>query len=94
MRELEQQLAELESRHSDTLRSYEALQHEYSSVKGELERLRSPSSSFSTPSTSSSSRRGGGEGYVPAAWEESKVEILDPLLFDVSAFCFDSEEGK
>jgi AP-1-like factor len=87
MRELEARLAELEGRHSDTLRSYEALQHEYTSVKQELERLRKgrAESSSSTGSRDYSSH--------PRDWDESKVEILDPLLFDVSAFCFDQEDS-
>jgi len=84
MRELEQRLAELEGRHSDTLRSYEALQHEYSSVKQELDRLRKDRGESSGSRDYHSQHRD---------WDESKVEILDPLLFDVSAFCFDQEES-
>jgi len=89
MRELEARLAELEGRHSDTLRSYETLQHEYSSVKQELDRLRKDRES----SSSSSSSRDYNHSSHSREWDESKVEILDPLLFDVSAFCFDQDES-
>lgn len=84
MRELEQRLGELEGRHSDLSRSYESLQLEYSSVKQELDTLRKD------PSTQQPSSR----NYQSREWEESKGEILDPLLFDVSAFCFDQDEGQ
>jgi len=84
MRELEQCLAELEGRHSNTLRSYEALQHEYTSVKQELDRLREDRGEASSSRDYHSQHRD---------WDESRVEILDPLLFDVSAFCFDQEES-
>jgi len=90
MRELEQRLSELEGRHSDLSRSYESLQVEYSSVKQELDKLRKDSSR--RESTSSGSSRDYHSSH--RAWEESKVEILDPLLFDVSAFCFDQEDTE
>jgi len=89
MRELEQRLAELEGRHTDLSRSYDSLQVEYTNVKQELERLRKENARLE--GSSSSSRH-----YHAKDWEESKGEILDPLLFDVSAFCFDQdhEGGK
>jgi len=87
MRELEQRLGELEGRHSDLTKSYETLQLEYSSVKQELDRLRRENARVEGSSS-------GTRNYHPKDWEESKVEILDPLLFDVSAFCFDQEEGE
>jgi len=90
MRELEQRLAELEGRHSDLSRSYESLQVEYSSVKSELERIRRDGSRVE--STSSGTSRDYHSNH--REWEESKVEILDPLLFDVSAFCFDHEDSE
>jgi len=90
MRELEQRLSELEGRHSDLSRSYESLQIEYSSVKQELDRLRKDGSR--SESTSSGSSRDYHSSH--REWEESKVEILDPLLFDVSAFCFDQEDTE
>lgn len=83
MRELEQRLGELEGRHSDLSRSYESLQHEYTSVKQELDKLRNDNN-----------RHEGPRNYQSRDWEESKGEILDPLLFDVSAFCFDQDEGQ
>lgn len=86
MRELEQRLNELEGRHSDLSRSYESLQLEYSSVKQELEILRKDNARLEG-STSSRS-------YQSREWEDSKPEILDPLLFDVSAFCFDQDDGS
>jgi len=86
MRELEQRLNELEGRHTDLSRSYESLQLEYSSVKQELDRLRKGAehSPANTSKSYHSSTRG---------WDDSKAEILDPLLFDVSAFCFDQDES-
>jgi AP-1-like transcription factor len=89
MRELEQRLAELEGRHTELSRSYDSLQVEYTNVKQELERLRKENARLE--GSSSSSRH-----YHAKDWEESKGEILDPLLFDVSAFCFDQdhEGGK
>lgn len=86
MRELEQRLAELEGRHTDLSRSYESLQLEYTSVKQELERLRKDKEGSSSSSRHSSH-------YQSKGWEDSKGEILDPLLFDVSAFCFDQDDG-
>jgi predicted nuclease with TOPRIM domain len=88
MRELEQRLAELEGRHTDLSRSYESLQIEYTNVKQELEKLRKDGSRVDAASSSSTSRH-----YHSRGWEDSKGEILDPLLFDVSAFCFDQDEG-
>jgi len=90
MRELEQRLGELEGRHNDLSRSYESLQLEYSSVKQELDRLRRDGGRVE--STSSGTSRDYHSSH--REWEESKVEILDPLLFDVSAFCFDHEESE
>jgi len=90
MRELEQRLGELEGRHNDLSQSYEALQVEYTSVKQELDRLRKENNRLENSSPGST------RGYPPSSergWEDSKVEILDPLLFDVSDFCFDQEEG-
>jgi len=88
MRDLEQRLAELEGRHSDLSRSYESLQLEYTSVKQELEKLRKESARSEGGSTSSSRH------HHSRGWDDSKGEILDPLLFDVSAFCFDQYEGQ
>jgi len=86
MRELEQRLNELEGRHSDLSRSYESLQNEYSSVKQELDHLRKGAEQ-SPPNTARDYATGS------RGWDDSKVEILDPLLFDVSAFCFDQDES-
>jgi len=88
MRELEARLSELEGRHTDLSRSYESLQLEYSTVKSELDRLRKENARLE--GTSSSTSRDYHRGWE----EESKVEILDPLLFDVSAFCFDQDESE
>ncbi|RDW82015.1 hypothetical protein BP6252_03127 [Coleophoma cylindrospora] len=88
MRELEQKLGELEGRHNDLTRSYESLQVEYSSVKAELDRLRKDSSKTDSSSPQS---------YIPTSdptWDHSKDESLDPLLFDVSAFCYDHEDDQ
>ncbi len=86
MRALEQRLCELEGRHNDLSRSYESLQSDYRKAKQELDQLRKESSSMDCSSNSSRS-------YQSREWEESKGEILDPLLFDVSAFCFDQDES-
>ena len=89
MRELEQRLGELEGRHTDLSRSYESLQLEYSSVKQELDRLRKENARLEGVSSASGSRN-----FQSKEWEESRGEILDPLLFDVSAFCFDRDDGE
>lgn len=86
MRELEQRLAELDTRHTDLSRSYESLQNEYTSVKQELDKLRKENARLENLSGSS-------KHYSSKDWEQSKGEILDPLLFDVSAFCFDQDEN-
>lgn len=91
MRELEQRLGELEGRHTDLSRSYESLQLEYSNVKQELDRLRKDNARLESNSTSNPSTS---RHYQPRDWEESRREILDPLLFDVSAFCFDQDDSE
>ncbi|KAI9643894.1 hypothetical protein NHQ30_007245 [Ciborinia camelliae] len=90
MRELEQRLEELEGRHNDLSRSYESLQVEYAGVKQELDRLRKEKGHPERPGSGSPRDFEGSNGKV---WDESRVESVDPLLFDVSAFCFDQEEG-
>ncbi|TVY55772.1 AP-1-like transcription factor napA [Lachnellula cervina] len=82
MRELEQQLGELEGRHNDLSRSYDSLQVEYTSVKHQLEGLRGENARLQSSSRSCQAK----EYDVPNG------EILDPCLFDVSAFCFDQED--
>jgi AP-1-like factor len=94
MRELEQRLGELEGRHSDLSRSYETLQLEYSSVKSELDRLRKENAKLEGSSSNTTREYHSSHGHTHREWDESKVEILDPLLFDVSAFCFDQEDGE
>jgi AP-1-like factor len=84
MRELEQKLSELEGRHNDLSRSYESLQLEYTSVKQELDKLRK----------NNTRSEGSSRNFESREWEQSKPEILDPLLFDVSAFCFDQEDNS
>lgn len=84
MRELEQRLGELEGRHNDLSRSYDSLQAEYATAKGELDRLRKENARL----------EGTSRNYHGKEYEEPTGEILDPLLFDVSAFCFDPEEGQ
>jgi len=84
MRELEQRLGELEGRHNDLSQSYDSLQVEYTSVKQELDRVRKENDRLE----GSSSR------YQSKDYDEpSGGEILDPLLFDVSAFCFDQDSS-
>ncbi len=78
-RELEQRLSELEGQHNDLSRSYESLQLEYTSVKQELDRLRKEREE---PAHSAQTRE----------WDGKEGGALDPVLFDVSAFCFDHGE--
>ena len=85
MRDLEQRLGELEGRHNDLTQSYESLQVEYSSVKQELDKLRQENERLEDAASGKETRRG---------WEDPKGEVLDPLLFDVSAFCFDQADGE
>ena len=94
MRELEQRLGELEGRHSDLSRSYDSLQLQYSSVKSELDRLRKENTRLEGSSSNAGREYHSNHGQTHRDWDESKVEILDPLLFDVSAFCFDQEDGE
>jgi len=82
MRELEQQLGELEGRHNDLSQSFDSLQVEYTSVKHQLEGLREENARL----------QGSSRSYQAKEYEESNGEILDPLLFDVSAFCFEQED--
>jgi len=94
MRELEQRLGELEGRHNDLTRSYESLQVEYSSVKQELDRLRKDSKRPEKFEDSSKSYHSGDGDSGSGEWEASKEEVMDPLLFDVSAFCYDPEDDE
>ena len=84
MRELEQRLGELESLHNGLSRSYDSLQLEYTSVKQELERIQEENARLK-----SSSRN-----YQAVEFDEPNGEVLDPLLFDVSEFCFDLDDGQ
>jgi AP-1-like factor len=97
MRELEQRLGELEGRHSDLSRSYESLQLEYSSAKTEVERLRKENARLEGSASSSSSTarevQSSSHSHVEGG-EESKPVVLDPLLFDVSAFCFGEDHDR
>jgi chromosome segregation ATPase len=86
-RELEQRLGELEGRHTDLSRSYEILELEYSNAKQELEGLRKDNATLEGSSSLS-------RNYQSKEWEESKGEILDPLFFDVLAFCFDQDDSE
>ncbi|TGO60618.1 hypothetical protein BCON_0034g00540 [Botryotinia convoluta] len=90
MRELEQRLEELEGRHSELSRSYESLQVEYSGVKSELDRMRKGKTD---PERSVSGLPKDFEQSNLRGWDESKMESMDPLLFDVSTFCYDQEES-
>ncbi|KIN05506.1 hypothetical protein OIDMADRAFT_112975 [Oidiodendron maius Zn] len=85
MKEIEEKLDELQGQHSDLTRSYEALQVEYASVKQELDQLRRKNESHSPEDSS----------YAASSireWEECQTEPTDPLLFDVSAFCYEPED--
>ena len=81
----EKHMRELETKLNELSRSYETLQVEYSSVKQELDKLRKETMEGSNSSNP--------RNYQAKDWEESRREILDPLLFDVSAFCFEQEES-
>jgi len=96
MRELEQRLGEVEGRHTDLSRCYETLQVEYSSVKSELDRLRKENARLqgTHPASNITREYHSSHGHGQREWDESKVGILDPLLFDMSTFCFDQEDGE
>jgi AP-1-like transcription factor len=81
MKEIEEKLTELQGEHSDLARSYETLQGEYAKVKQELEALRRKHDDGTT--SPGSSMKG---------WDESEADPTDPLLFDVSAFCYEQAE--
>lgn len=93
MKELESRLSELEGRYTSLSRSYESLQLEYSSVKSELDRNRRENAGLEGPPADTTREYHPNHNPSHREWDESKVEILDPLLFDVSAFCFDQEDG-
>ncbi|KAH8811707.1 putative AP-1-like transcription factor [Xylogone sp. PMI_703] len=80
MRELEARLTELEGRHSELTASYDSLQVEYATAKEELDRLRKENDALTGLSGS------------PKEYQE-RVDGVDPLLFDVSAYCYD-EDGE
>ncbi|RFU29143.1 hypothetical protein B7463_g7193, partial [Scytalidium lignicola] len=80
MRELEARLNDLEGRHSELAASYDSLQVEYAHAKEELDRLRKENESLNGMASNS-------KEYP------ERMEDVDPLLFDVSAFCFE-EEGE
>ncbi|EDN95661.1 hypothetical protein SS1G_11540 [Sclerotinia sclerotiorum 1980 UF-70] len=84
MRELEQRLRELEGRYNVLSRLYESLQLEVTSVKQELDRMGKDNSRVESSTRNCQVRE----------WEESKIEILDPFLFHVSAFCFVEDHGQ
>lgn len=76
MMDIEQRLTELEERHSKLIRSHEALQVKYANVKQELEALRREYKVASP-------------GFGIREWEGCQEEPSYPLLFDVSAFCYE-----
>lgn len=78
MKELEARLSDLEGRHSELTASYDSLQVEYANVKEELERLQKENESLT------------GVSSHPKEYH-TRVEAVDPLLFDVSAFCYEEE---
>ncbi|KAH8596178.1 hypothetical protein B0O99DRAFT_621209 [Bisporella sp. PMI_857] len=85
MKELEQRFQELRDRHNDLLQSYESLQLEYSRVQESLDGLLKENEKLKKGSLLSKAT-----GKVI---EETKVAI-DPLLFDISEFCFDDTRTK
>jgi AP-1-like transcription factor len=52
-------------------------------MKKELERMRKENARL----------EGSSRSYQAKEYDEPSGEILDPLLFDVSAFCFDQDDG-
>jgi AP-1-like factor len=86
MKEIEEKLKDLQGRHSALTESYETLQQEYSAMKHELETLRRKQESGS--STERSYVSGLGE------WDSSEPESSNPLLFDVSVFCYEPDEKE
>ena len=82
MKEIEEKLSVLQGQHSDLTRSYETLQTEYANVKQELDVLRRKQGDSTSP------------GSSIREWDEnqSQADATDPLLFDVSAFCYEQPE--
>jgi predicted nuclease with TOPRIM domain len=96
MKEMDEKLTELQGQHSDLTRSYESLQAEYAAVKQELDDLRQRHhEQGSTPRSMSVVERGlGGEWEEDGSNGEGHEVVTDPLLFDVTAYCFgDPVEG-
>jgi AP-1-like transcription factor len=86
MKEIEEKLKDLQGQHSALTESYKTLQLEYSAMKHELETLRRKQASGSSTERS----------YVSGLreWDSSRSESSDPLLFDVSAFCYEPDDGE
>jgi predicted nuclease with TOPRIM domain len=84
MKDLEAKLTDLETRHSDLSKSYDSLQVEYSSVKQELERL----------TREKMKEDASQHGQLSDDWDICRTDSLDPLLFDVTTFCYDHGETE
>ena len=84
MKETEEKLTDLQGRHNELTQSYERLQVEYSTMKQELETLRCKHENMCpVPSD-----------YLTDINESdvTRADHSDPLLFDVSALCYEPEE--
>lgn len=85
MKEIEERFMELQGLHSDLSRSYQALQVEYASAKQELNLRR----------RLQENRPAARGSYVASSIievEKRRTEDSDPLLFDVSVFCYEMED--
>lgn len=82
MREIEEKLNELQGRHSDLAQSYESLQLEYSTVQRELQILRNKHERPAEQRDYASETR---------AWDGIRAGPSDPLMFDVSGYCYTQE---
>ncbi|RDL39198.1 uncharacterized protein BP5553_03538 [Venustampulla echinocandica] len=81
-RDLEQRIVELECRHKDLSQSYELLHAEYKKVKEELDKS-------SNPKPEDLSRN-----FEDQNSGELQGGVLDPLLFDMSAFYIAPDERQ
>ena len=84
MKETEEKLTDLQGQHNKLMQSYERLLIEYSAMKQELETFRSKYENiFPTP-----------RNYFGDIKESDalRADHSDPLLFDISRFCYELEE--
>jgi AP-1-like factor len=85
---LEEKLTGLQGQHSALTQLYESLQLAHSSVKEELQTLRRRNSK--QEDESAATRR---HHTSAREWKESDMEISNPLMYNISSFCYDQDEA-